>query len=227
MKHFKPTLVIILICLFSKLAYTQDWGNLNRFKKENSTLMNSDNNEERVVFMGNSITEGWLNFRSDFFKDNPYINRGISGQTTPQMLIRFRQDVIKLKPSVVVILAGINDIAGNTGPSTIEMIADNIISMSEMAQANQIKVIICSVLPAFNFPWSPGLEPAEKVIKLNELLKSYTKENGLEYADYFTAMVNDVNGLKEELGNDPVHPNASGYIIMEPIIQKAIKRSLK
>ena len=227
MKHFKPTLVIILIFLFSNLTYTQDWGNLNRFKKENITLMNSESNKERVVFMGNSITEGWLNFRSDFFKDNPYINRGISGQTTPQMIIRFRQDVIKLKPTVVVILAGINDIAGNTGPSTIEMIADNIISMSEMAQANQIKVIICSVLPAFDFPWRSGLEPSEKVIKLNKLLKSFTKENGLVYADYFAAMVNDVNGLKEELGYDLVHPNESGYIIMEPIIQKAIKESLK
>ena len=226
MKNIKQTLIIILICLFSKLSYTQDWGNLNRFKKENITLMNVENNEDRVVFMGNSITEGWLNYRPNFFRDNPYVNRGISGQTTPQMLIRFRQDVIKLKPSVVVILAGINDIAGNTGPSTIEMIADNIISMSEMAQANKIKVIICSVLPAYNFPWNPSLEPAEKVIKLNKLLKSYTKENGLVYADYFSAMVNNVNGLKEELGNDPVHPNESGYIIMEPIIQKAIKELL-
>ena len=226
MKHFKQTLFIILICLFSKFSHTQDWCNLNRFKKENITLMNVENNEDRVVFMGNSITEGWLNYRPNFFRDNPYVNRGISGQTTPQMLIRFRQDVIKLKPSVVVILAGINDIAGNTGPSTIEMIADNIISMSEMAQANKIKVIICSVLPAYNFPWNPSLEPAEKVIKLNKLLKSYTKENGLVYADYFSAMVNNVNGLKEELGNDPVHPNESGYIIMEPIIQKAIKELL-
>lgn len=227
MKYFKPTLSIILICLFSNLSYTQDWGNLNKFKKENITVMNSENNEERVVFMGNSITEGWLNFRPDFFKDNPYINRGISGQTTPQMLIRFRQDVVKLKPSVVVILAGINDIAENTGPTTIEMIADNIISMSEMARANQIKVIICSVLPAFDFPWRPGLEPAKKVIKLNKLLKGYSKENGLVYANYFSAMVNGVNGLKEELGYDPVHPNESGYIIMEPIIQKAIKESLE
>ncbi len=227
MKNLKLIVAVILISAFSKLSYTQDWANLNRFKNENIQLMDSNNNEARVIFMGNSITEGWLNFRPNFFKNNPYINRGISGQTTPQMLIRFRQDVIKLKPAAVVILAGINDIAGNTGPSTIEMIADNIISMSEMTKTNQIKVIICSVLPAYSFPWNPDIKPAEEVIKLNKLLKSYTNENGLIYADYFSAMVNDVNGLKEELGYDSVHPNESGYIIMEPIIQKSIKEVLK
>ena len=211
----------------SQLSFSQDWANLNRFKDQNIELMKTESNENRVVFMGNSITEGWLNFRPDFFKNNPYINRGISGQTTPQMLIRFKQDVVKLNPSVVVILAGINDIAENTGPSTIEMIADNIISMSEIAQANQIKVIICSVLPANDFPWRPGLEPAKKVIKLNKLLESYSKENGFVYADYFSAMVNTSNGLKEELGYDPGHPNEAGYIVMEPIIKKALKTSLE
>lgn len=147
-----------------------------------------------------------------------YVNRGISGQTTPQMLVRFRQDVINLKPSVVVILAGINDIAGNTGPSTIEGIADNIMSMAELAKANNIKVVLCSVLPAFDFPWRQGLEPAEKVVKLNALLKSYAEKHNFVYVDYFTAMANESNGLKNELGNDGVHPNATGYSIMEPLI---------
>ncbi len=213
--------------LFSKSSNAQDWANLNRFKKENQSLMQSHISKDLVVFMGNSITEGWLNFRPEFFKDNPYINRGIGGQTTPQMLLRFRQDVVNLKPKVVVILAGINDIAGNTGPSTITMIADNIISMSEIAQANQIKVVICSVLPADSFPWQPKIKPAHKVIELNNILKAYAKEMGLVYADYFSSMVNDTNGLKEGLGYDPVHPNKDGYIIMEPIIKKAIEKALK
>jgi len=139
------------------------------------------------------------------------------------MLIRFRQDVIHLKPSTVVLLAGINDIAENTGPSTIEMIANNIISMAELAKANHINVIICSVLPANNFPWREGLKPAEKVRKLNAILQSYSYENKLAYVDYYSAMVNDSNGLKKELGEDGIHPNKNGYLIMEPILEKAIK----
>ena len=209
--------------LFTTLSYGQDWANLKRFQQENSELMLAKANENRVVFMGNSITEGWLSIRPEFFKNKPYVNRGISGQTTPQMLIRFRQDVIHLKPSTVVLLAGINDIAENTGPSTIEMIANNIISMAELAKANHINVIICSVLPANNFPWREGLKPAEKVRKLNAILQSYSYENKLAYVDYYSAMVNDSNGLKKELGEDGIHPNKNGYLIMEPILEKAIK----
>ena len=210
--------------LFTTLSYGQDWANLKRFQQENSELMLAKANENRVVFMGNSITEGWLSIRPEFFKNKPYVNRGISGQTTPQMLIRFRQDVIHLKPSTVVLLAGINDIAENTGPSTIEMIANNIISMAELAKANHINVIICSVLPANNFPWREGLKPAEKVRKLNAILQSYSYENKLAYVDYYSAMVNDSNGLKKELGEDGIHPNKNGYLIMEPILEKAIKK---
>jgi len=209
--------------LFTTLSYGQDWANLKRFQQENSELMLAKAHENRVVFMGNSITEGWLSIRPEFFKNKPYVNRGISGQTTPQMLIRFRQDVIHLKPSTVVLLAGINDIAENTGPSTIEMIANNIISMAELAKANHINVIICSVLPANNFPWREGLKPAEKVRKLNAILQSYSYENKLAYVDYYSAMVNDSNGLKKELGEDGIHPNKNGYLIMEPILEKAIK----
>ena len=210
--------------LFTTLSYGQDWANLKRFQQENSELLLPKANEHRVVFMGNSITEGWLSIRPEFFKNKPYVNRGISGQTTPQMLIRFRQDVIHLKPSTVVLLAGINDIAENTGPSTIEMIANNIVSMAELAKANHINVIICSVLPANKFPWREGLKPAEKVIKLNALLQSYSKKHKLAYVDYYSAMVNDSHGLKKELGEDGIHPNKNGYLIMEPILEKAIKK---
>ena len=210
--------------LFTTLSYGQDWANLKRFQQENSELMLAKTNENRVVFMGNSITEGWLSIRPEFFKNKPYVNRGISGQTTPQMLVRFRQDVIHLKPSTVVLLAGINDIAENTGPSTIEMIANNIVSMAELAKANHINVIICSVLPANKFPWREGLKPAEKVIKLNVLLQSYSKKHKLAYVDYYSAMVNDSHGLKKELGEDGIHPNKNGYLIMEPILEKAIKK---
>ena len=153
MKTVKFSTLILFVMLFNKISYAQDWANLKRFQQENSELLLPKANEHRVIFMGNSITEGWLSIRPEFFKNKPYVNRGISGQTTPQMLLRFRQDVINLKPSTVVLLAGINDIAENTGPSTIEMIANNIISMAELAKANQIKVIICSVLPANHFPW--------------------------------------------------------------------------
>ncbi len=212
--------------LFNTLSYGQDWANLKRFQQENSELMLAKAHEHRVVFMGNSITEGWLSIRPEFFKNKPYVNRGISGQTTPQMLVRFRQDVIHLKPSTVVLLAGINDIAENTGPSTIEIIANNIVSMAELAKANHINVIICSVLPANKFPWREGLKPAEKVIKLNTILKLYSKKHKLEYVDYYSAMVNDSHGLKKELGEDGIHPNKNGYLIMEPILEKAIKKNI-
>ncbi len=222
MKKIKFILSVLITFLFLGLSHAQDWANLKRFQKENSELMPSMPNEKRIVFMGNSITEGWLNIRPQFFAGKLYINRGIGGQTTPQMLIRFRQDVINLKPSAVVILAGINDIAGNTGPSTIDMIFDNIISMAELARANDIEAILCSVLPAFDFPWRPGLKPAEKVVKLNALLKSYANKHSIVYVDYFTAMVNESNGLKKDLGSDGVHPNSTGYLIMEPLLEKAI-----
>jgi lysophospholipase L1-like esterase len=176
--------------------------------------------------MGNSITEGWINNRPEFFTGKSYVNRGISGQTTPQMLVRFRPDVINLKPAVVIILAGTNDIAGNTGPSTLEMILDNLISMAELAKAKKIKVVLSSVLPVFDYPWKPGLNPADKIIALNLMIKNYADKNGIIYVDYFTPMVDDRKGLKKELSGDGVHPNADGYKIMEPIAEEAIKKAL-
>ena len=198
-----------------------DWANLSKYDESNKKLMNVID-ENRVVFMGNSITEGWSNFDPDFFIDNPYVNRGISGQTTPQMLIRFKPDVVSLKPKSVVILAGINDIAGNTGPMKIENIAENIFSMSEIAKSNNIEVFICSVLPAKAFPWSPSIKNvAEKVIKLNSILEKYCLDNKIQYVDYHSEMNDGNGGLKvpeHTTEDDLVHPNKEGYKVMEEVI---------
>lgn len=207
-------------------AEAQDWANLNHFKEDNSKVGVPKTDEDRVVFMGNSITAGWVNTVPEFFANRSYINRGIGGQTTPQMLIRFRQDVVDLYPKVVVILAGVNDIAGNTGPSTLEMIEHNIHSMTEIAQANGIEVVLCSVLPAYDFPWSPGLEPAEKVVELNRRIKKYAETKGAVYCDYFSAMADERNGLPKDLAEDEIHPTKKGYQIMAPIAEQAIARAL-
>ncbi|KYG80276.1 GDSL-type esterase/lipase family protein [Roseivirga echinicomitans] len=227
MRSLRITLTLIFVCCIAQFASAQDWANLERFRQANSELSMPKSNEHRIVFMGNSITEAWIKIRPEFFKDKPYVNRGISGQTTPQMLIRFKQDVIDLDASVVVLLAGINDIAGNTGPSTIKMITDNIFSMAQLAKVNGIEVIICSVLPAADFPWRPGMNPGPKVIELNGHLKAYAQENDLVYVDYFFAMVDSTNGLRQELGTDGVHPNAAGYLIMEPLLEQGIVKALK
>ena len=205
-----------------------DWANLGKYKDENEKLAMKQSSKQRVVFMGNSITEGWKNTDPSFFADEKnYIDRGISGQTTPQMILRFRQDVIDLKPTVVVILAGINDIAQNTGPMTLEQTFGNIVTMAELAKANNIRVVISSVLPAFDFPWRPGLQPAEKVVKLNAMLKAYAEKNNIVYLDYFTAMKDERNGLPKNLSGDGVHPNLDGYKVMEPLAEKAIAEALK
>jgi len=202
-----------------------DWAHLKKYEQNNSELKKI-NEPDRVVFMGNSITEGWSFLDKDFFINNPFVNRGIGGQTTPQMLIRFKPDVVNLNPKAVVILAGINDIAENTGPVTIENIAENIISMAEIAKANEIKVFICSTLPAIDFPWSPGMEPGPKVIKLNSILKNYCDSNNIPYVDYFSAMSDEKGGLKVPeytTADDLVHPNLAGYKVMEKIILKALE----
>lgn len=204
----------------------QDWANLERFREDNAKLAAPRTCDDRVVFMGNSITQGWIDMIPEFFAGRHYINRGIGGQTTPQMLIRFRQDVIHLRPKVVVILAGINDIAGNTGPSSLEMIEDNLHSMTELAQANGIEVVLCSVLPALDFPWRPGMDPAGKVVELNKRIEAYASKKGAVYCDYFTTMVDERNGLPAELSGDGVHPNEAGYAIMAPLVEKAIARAL-
>jgi len=177
--------------------------------------------------MGNSITDSWAKFFPQMFAGKPYIGRGISGQTTPQMLVRFRQDVIALKPAVVVILAGTNDIAGNTGPSTLEMIEDNLMSMTELARANNIRVVLSSVLPAYDYPWKRGLEPAPKIVALNGWIKSYAARVGAVYLDYHSAMADARQGLRAELTSDGVHPNEAGYRLMAPLAEAAIAQSLR
>ena len=174
--------------------------------------------------MGDSITEFWSALCPEFFAGKQYINRGISGQTTPQMLIRFRADVIALKPTIVVLLAGANDIAGNTGPSTLEMITDNIFSMAELAKAHQIKVVLCSVLPAYDFHWKPSSFPAEKIVKLNKMIQQYADANEILYLDYYSAMVDGRKGLKTVYADDGVHPNKAGYEVMNPLAEKAIEK---
>jgi lysophospholipase L1-like esterase len=179
------------------------------------------------VFYGNSITEGWAQFFPAMFPGKPYIGRGISGQTTPQMLVRFRQDVVALKPKVVVVLAGTNDIAGNTGPSTIEMIEDNLASMTEIAKANGIRVVLSSVLPVYDYAWRPGLEPAPKIIALNKWMKDYAARTGQVYLDYHTPMADARQGMRADLSNDGVHPTDAGYRVMAPLAEKAIAEALR
>src|SRR5438105_3473850 len=177
--------------------------------------------------MGNSITDGWARFFPVMFPGKPYVGRGISGQTTPQMLVRFRQDVVALQPAVVVILAGTNDIAGNTGPSTIEMIEDNLMSMTEIAKANGIRVVLSSVLPVFDYPWRPGLAPAPKIVALNAWMKAYATKVGAVYLDYESAMADDRHGLRAALTYDGVHPNEVGYRVMAPLAEAAIAEALR
>ena len=211
----------IILIMISPIA-GQDWPALNRYSSDNKLLGLPKADEKRVVFMGNSITESWSVYQPEFFEGKSYINRGISGQTTPQMLIRFRPDVIDLKPQIVVILAGINDIAGNTGPSTEKMIVDNIISMAELAKSNSIDVILCSILPANDFSWSQNQNPSPKILAVNQALKKYSKINGMVYLDYYTSMVNEQEGLIKDYGLDSVHPNKKGYQVMSKLLEKKI-----
>jgi lysophospholipase L1-like esterase len=204
-----------------------DWGSLTRYRDNNARLGMPQPGEHRVVFYGNSITDVWAGYFDSMFPGKPYVGRGISGQTTPQMLVRFRQDVIALNPAVVVILAGTNDIAGNTGPSTLAMIEDNLISMVELAEANGISVVLSSVLPVYDYRWRPGLEPAGKIIELNAWLKEYASDRDMVYLDYHTVMADERQGLKSALSEDGVHPNEAGYQVMVPLVEAAIEEALR
>ena len=206
-----------------------DWPNLKRFHSDDVALPAPTAGEHRVVFMGDSITQGWVHHGIPADPPDPakaYVNRGISGQTTPQMLLRFRQDVIDLKPSVVVIFAGTNDIAGNTGDMTAEQTEENLESMAELAHVHGIKVVLCSILPAFDFPWKPGREPAPKVVAINSWIKDYAASHGHVYVDFYSAMVDARGGLPEKLSKDGVHPNPAGYAIMTPLVEAGIAQAL-
>lgn len=199
-----------------------DWAQFGRYADANKRVTTP----AKVVFMGNSITDGWWPKDSTFFIDNNFLDRGISGQTTSEMLVRFRQDVINLKPKAVVILAGINDIAHNNGVISLENVFGNIVSMAELARYNKITPIICSVLPAYDFPWRRGMNPAPKVIELNKMLKAYADKEGLTYVDYHSAMKDERDGLPKNLASDEVHPTLEGYKIMEKIVLEAIHKTI-
>ncbi|MFN7542616.1 MAG: SGNH/GDSL hydrolase family protein [Acidobacteriota bacterium] len=202
-----------------------DWPNLTRYAQENAKLSPV---EGRVVFLGDSITDAWGRRAGKFWPDRPYVNRGISGQTTPQMLIRFRPDVIALAPKAVVILAGTNDLAGNTGPMTLEQIEGNLQSMAELATANGIRVVFASVLPVCDY-YRPQTErrPPAKVLALNAWLEEYCRKHGHVYLDYYSSMLDEAKMLKKELTNDGLHPNAEGYAVMEPLVEKALAKVLR
>ncbi len=205
----------------------QDWANLNRYRTENAQLAIPAESSDRVVFMGDSITDAWGRGRGSFFPGKPYINRGISGQTTPQMLVRFRPDVIALKPKVVVILGGTNDIAGNTGPETLEEIEGNLQSMAELAKANGIQVVLSSVMPVCDYYQQQTTKrPPGKIITLNAWIKSYTAQNQMTYLDYYSAMVDERNMLRKGLTYDGLHPNDAGYEVMGPLAAQAIAAAL-
>ena len=204
-----------------------DWANLGRYRNDNSLFPIPEAGQDRVVFMGDSITDAWGRSLGTFFPGKPYVNRGISGQTTPQMLIRFRPDVLALKPKAVVILAGTNDIAGNTGPATVEEIEGNLESMAQLAMANNIKVVLASVMPVCDYiKPQTARRPPEKIVTLNAWIKEYCTQNHLVYLDYYSAMVDEHNMLKKELTFDGLHPNAAGYEVMSPLAAQAIAAAL-
>lgn len=217
---------MVIICSFFMAISieAQDWPNLKKYQKENSLLPASGAQEDRIVFMGNSITEGWSVANPSFFKEKAYINRGIGGQTSPQMLLRFRQDVINLQPKIVVILAGTNDLAENTGPITPEQIRDNILSMVQLAKTNDIVPMVCSVLPAYDYPWRPGKQPNIKIPKLNTLIQQMCLEQKVPYLDYFSEMTDDRNGLPPAYTTDGVHLTKKGYSVMEKLVEEAIEK---
>ncbi|WP_375419015.1 SGNH/GDSL hydrolase family protein [uncultured Hymenobacter sp.] len=206
-----------------------DWAALARYAAANQQLPAPQAATPRVVLLGNSITEAWLQQDPAFFAGGPYeyVGRGISGQTSPQLLLRFRQDVVDLRPAVVVILAGTNDVAENTGPYQPPATLGNLKSMAELARAHGIRVVLCSVLPAYAFPWRPGLTPAPKIVALNALIKAYARQERFGYLDYHTAMADARQGLPPALATDGVHPTLTGYRLMEPLLQQAVAAALK
>ena len=215
-------ILTFIIILFSTMSKAQDFANFGKYQKQNQEVI-SQNIVPNSVLMGDSITEGWFSTDPEFFTKNNFVGRGIGGQVTSQMLVRFREDVIKLKPKRVIILAGTNDIAENQGPISFDKVFGNIVSMAELAKANHIKVVLCSVLPAYDFPWRKDMKPADKVIALNKMIKDYAQKNNITYVDYHNALKNEKNGLPKEIAEDGIHPNKSGYEKMEAILMKTLK----
>lgn len=203
-----------------------DWPQLARYRDDNLQLTEPLAGQHRVVFFGDSITYAWGRLHGKFFPDQPWINRGISGQTTPQMVLRFQQDVLALHPDAVVILAGINDIAGNTGVESMGMIEDNFRSMVALARSAHVRVVLSSVLPANHFPWRPGVDPRAEVVALNTWLQQFAREQQVSFLNYYPAMAAPDGGMRPELTVDGVHPNDAGYVVMEPLARAAVSKAL-
>lgn len=220
-------IVLLSLALFAVAALRaegpKDWAQYGRYERQNAGLAGKP---VEAVFMGNSITDNWIRTDPDFFERNGFIDRGISGQTTVEMLARFRRDVVDLKPEVVVILAGINDIAQNNGPIKLENTFGNIVSMCDLARYNGIKVVLCSLLPCDRFSWRPGMEPAEQVKRLNTMLERYAAEQEIPYVNYYGAFDDGSGGLSEEFSGDGCHPTLYGYTRMEPLVVEGIDRAL-
>lgn len=205
-----------------------DWPNLGRYRAENAALPPPARGEKRVVFLGDSITDNWGRVKDcgEFFPGKPYINRGISGQTTPQMLVRFEQDVVHLHPAVVVLLGGTNDVVGNTGPSTPEMTEDNLAAMAAVAKANGIAVVLASITPVFRYPWKPAVEAVAPILAINQWMRHFCQQTGCTYLDYYSAMADGKGAMLPGLSSDGVHPVAKGYSIMGPLAEGAIAHAL-
>lgn len=221
--RLKQTIILVISSLLLtgiNVMAQDDWAKIGRYEKANSEVTV----KPKAVFMGDSITQGWFSTHPTFFTDNNFIGRGISGQTTSHMLVRMRKDVVNHKPKYVVILAGTNDIARNNGLIALEDILGNIASMCDIAKANKIKPIICSVLPAKKYKWRPEVtDAAEQILKLNSMLEEYAKKNRITYVDYHSSMKNSENGLPEKWSKDGVHLNSDGYDVLESIILKVLK----
>jgi len=210
-----------------KEDYSDDWANISKYQKENELIGLPKKGEKRVVFLGSSIFEFWKQKDPEYFNSNAYVDRGISGQISPQLLIRFRQDVINLKPRAVIILAGSNDLAGSRGHVNNETILNNVKSMAELARKNHIKVILCKYLPIYEYPWNKALKgAADQIISMNNAIVAYANENNFTILDYFTPLVDSRNGQKAEFTTDGVHPNLAGYKIMEVVTDEAIRKTI-
>ena len=230
-RKLSATLFVAMIGIFSfvHVATAQDWGGLKRFAEANAALAAPVEGQPRVILLGDSITEGWPEKHPEFFETTGYLGRGISGQVSAQMLVRFRQDVIDLHPDVVVINAGTNDVAENQGPYDEDFTFGNIVSMTELAQANDIAVVLTSVLPAAAFRWRPAItDGADKIAALNARIKAYAAEKGIPYVDYYTSLVvsDSSRALNPAYSNDGVHPLAAGYAVMEPLVIEAVNAAL-